>query len=263
MTTDLKLEICLPPGLLPREMVKEILRLVFDEYQWFAPIRYGFASFDKILLPGEIGLGGMLAYYGERQHLWVAARTDDDFIDISPAWRDDEYRYGGVIGWSTNDKSNARAWRETIVAQVKRLMQLVESPLAFMASRGDWERKTIRLVRHDTGYSQTYPIRDYSEGLAGVFWRNFYGPPFVRMFGDRLRSLPREICTDLGDDIVLVKPYLFPIDAESMLGKACEQTVIDLLGPECFYDHERHLLPTRRPDVSSLPQPKGSRLPKP
>ena len=31
--------------------------------------------------------------------------------------------------------------------------------------------------------------------------------------------------------------------------------LITVLGPECFYDHEHHTLPTRRPVLDALGQP--------
>ncbi len=98
-------------------------------------------------------------------------------------------------------------------------------------------------------------MRDYSEGLAGLFWRNFYGPPFVRMFGERLDALPAECRKPLGEDIVLVQPYALPTEAGTEAGRARERELISLLGPECFYDHEHHTLPTRRPVLDALGQP--------
>jgi hypothetical protein len=64
-------------------------------------------------------------------------------------------------------------------------MQLVRSPLAQAGSNQDLERKKWRLVLDPDELSATerYTVRDYSEGLAGLFWRNFFGPPFVQMLG--------------------------------------------------------------------------------
>ena len=47
--------------------------------------------------------------------------------------------------------------------------------------------------------------------------------------------------------------YPKPMDAETQAGKARERETISLLGPECFYDHERHTLPTRRPKLMFPP----------
>ena len=73
-------KIYLPPGLLPREAVREILRLTLEEFRWFVPVRYG--ALESLVLPGEIGVDGMLAFYKQRRYLMVGARTDSDFIAI-------------------------------------------------------------------------------------------------------------------------------------------------------------------------------------
>jgi hypothetical protein len=62
---------------------------------------------------------------------------------------------------------------------------------------------------------------------------DFFGPPFVRMFGERLASLPEDCREPLGDGLVL-------------------RELITHLGPECFYDHEHHTPPTRRPVLDPL-----------
>ncbi|HEX5753555.1 MAG TPA: hypothetical protein VFZ09_45595 [Archangium sp.] len=134
-------------------------------------------------------------------------------------------------------------------------MQLVQSPLAWCALESDIQRKTQRLEPEGIGSKLTFNLRDYSEGLPGLFWRNFYGPPFLRMFGERLDSLPAECRQNLGEDLVLVQPYELPTEAGTASGMARERELISLLGPECFYDHEHHTLPTRRPVLDSLGQP--------
>ncbi|HYI01296.1 hypothetical protein [Hyalangium sp.] len=92
-------------------------------------------------------------------------------------------------------------------------------------------------------------MRDYSEGLAGLYWRTFLGAPFLRLFGDRLATLPADYRQELSDELVLVQPYELPTHASTPEGDARERQLISLLGPECFYDHERHLKPTRRPEL--------------
>jgi hypothetical protein len=131
-------------------------------------------------------------------------------------------------------------------------MRLVESPLAYSGVRSDIRRKESRLVPRADGLGQeeVFNVRDYSEGLAGLFWRNFYGPPFTRMFGERLATLPADARKELGDGIVLVQPYELPTQAGTPEGQARERELIAHLGPECFYDHERHLKPTRVPELA-------------
>lgn len=144
------------------------------------------------------------------------------------------------------------------------MMRLFQSPLALAGLEADVHGKRWRLIhksipteeRKDFTYSEEeLTVRDYSEGLPGLVWRNFYGPPFVRMFGERLGALPTECRQNLDEDIVLVQPYELPTEAGTGPGMAREREFISLLGPECFYDHEHHTLPTRRPVLDPLGQP--------
>jgi hypothetical protein len=126
-------------------------------------------------------------------------------------------------------------------------MRLVRSPLATAEAQDDWERKTQYEVQEEFSSYQEFTVRGYDEGLPGLFWRNFFGPPFIRLFGQRLDSLPPDCVQRLGDDLVLVQPYELPSQAGSPEADARERECVELLGPECFYDHERHRPPTRRP----------------
>jgi hypothetical protein len=102
-------------------------------------------------------------------------------------------------------------------------------------------------VPQEIGQRLDFTVRNYSEGLAGLFWRNFFGPPFVRLFGERLASLPEDCSQSLGEELVLVQPYALPSDAGTEQGEARERALIAHLSPECFYDHEHHTPPTRLP----------------
>ncbi|MFE8596096.1 hypothetical protein [Archangium violaceum] len=205
----------------------------------------------------------LIAYYEERNHLMVAARTDRNFVSIFPALTAG-YPYVGSISWQTSITSASKAsWRAAHAQQVAELMRLVQSPLAFSSLETDLHGKQQRLVHKslptDTGKDFTwseeeFTVRDYSEGLPGLVWRNFYGPPFLRMFGERLGTLPSGCRQALGEDIVLVQPYELPTEAGTEAGMARERELISLLGPECFYNHERRTLPTRRPVLDALGQ---------
>jgi hypothetical protein len=244
----LSTEISLPPGPPSGAVIEEFLRLVFEKYRWFAPRRYGkSASWDEELDPNQIDYSALVALYEKYQSLSVAARTDKDFICIFPA-RADSPPYKGNISWDTSARPAAKeAWRNAHVEQLSELMRLLRSPLAVTGLHEDIERKTQMLVPEEVGSRLDFTVRNYSEGLAGLFWRNFFGPPFVHMFGERLTSLPEDCRKPLGDGLVLVQPYELPTDAGSESGDARERALIEHLGPECFYDHARHLKPTRLP----------------
>lgn len=254
-------EICLPPGVLPRAMVREILRLVFEELRWFAPGRYGSSSMKHIALPGEMGVDGMLAYYEEHRTLFIGNRSMREFIFLHPG-RHVDYPFVGGLSWTTREAPVAKqAWRKAHVRAVARLMKVLNSPLAYAALHEDIHGKRYRVVPREVGLEEVVTVNDYGEGLAGLYWRNFFGPPFVRMFGERLRSLSPDVRTDVSDELVLVESYPLPKDADTEEGKARERALIEQLGPECFYDHQRHELPKRRPDPADLPAPIGILLP--
>jgi hypothetical protein len=224
--------------------------LILEEFRWFRPMRYGHADMDGRLDPERIDYGALGASYEKRRLLFVGARTDRDFIMIAPLLKRSEHPHTGVISWSTSIKeADKPRWRAAHVKQVQELMSLVRSPLAYACAKEELIRKTRRLVDAPDGLGQIEEVlvRDYSEGLAGLYWRNFLGAPFLRLFGDRLDTLPTECRQELGDDIMLVQPYELPIRAETPEGNARERQLISLLGPECFYDHEHHVKPTRRP----------------
>ncbi len=252
----LSTEIWLPPGPPSGAAIAEFLRLAFEEYRWFTPMRYGKSpSWDEKLNPEHIDYGALISVYEEHQSLCVAARTDKDFICIFPA-RADSPPHKGNISWDTSARSAVKdSWRVAHARQVAEVMQLLGSPLAMAGLNEDIARKTQRLVPEGIGLTQVFTVRDYSEGLAGLFWRNFFGPPFVRMFGERLATLPEDCRQSLGEDLVLVQPYELPTEAGTEQGNARERALIEHLGPECFYDHERHTPPGRRPVLDHLSDP--------
>jgi hypothetical protein len=253
----LSTDISLPPGLPSGLVIKEFLQLVFEKYRWFVPRRYGwFASWNKEVDPDCIDYDELVSVYEEHQSLCVAARTDRDFICIFPARKDSPpYIYNGHIIWESSAKLASKpAWLAAHAEQVTEVMGLMRSPLAVAALAEDCERKTKRLVpcANGIGSEQVFTVRNYSEGLSGLFWRNFFGPPFVRLFGERLASLPEDCRKSLGEGLVLVQPYELPTEAGTGSGGARERALIEHLGPECFYDHEHHTPPTRRPVLDHL-----------
>jgi hypothetical protein len=249
-------EIWLPPGVPTSSVIREFYRRVFEEYRWFRPVRYARAFLDKRLDPDHIDYDALVAYYEEYKNITVAAKTDRDFFLIYPA-RTAARPYIGGITWDTSVReASSPAWRDAHQRQVLELMRLFDSPLAISSEDGDVERKTNRLVPNPDGFGSTqeFTVRDYGQGLRGLFWRNFFGPPFVRMFAERLATLPAEFKQDLGGGIVLVQPYELPTQAGTPEAISRERQLIEHLGPECFYDHEHHRKPTRVPDLPPSPE---------
>ncbi|MCP3140089.1 hypothetical protein [Pyxidicoccus xibeiensis] len=231
--------------------MRTLFQRVFGEYRWFQPVRYGRANINERLDPSSTDYNALVDYYGEFQDITVAARTDRDYVMILPT-RHDAPPFTGSFSWTTSVSESKQArWREAQLHQVAEVMRLLGSPLAESGLVDDLHRKKSRIVPNSNGIgsAQVHTVRDASEGLAGLYWRNFFGPPFVRMFGDRLRSLPPGAHQELGSDIALVQPYELPTQAMTPEGDAAEQRLITVLGPECFYDHEQHRKPTRVPDL--------------
>jgi hypothetical protein len=243
----------LPPGPLSVDVARDVLQLALEVYRWFPPVRYGFASMRERLDPERIDYDALLSFFEEEQLLCVGGRTDQRFMWLFPS-RPGNLLHSGKIIWATSLKDGAKTpWRGAHWQQVAEVMRRVGSPLAVAADAKDIERKTNRLVPAPDGIGmmEEFTVRNYSEGLAGLFWRNFYGPPFVRMFGERLGSLPGEFKHDLGDGVVLVQPYELPSQAGTPEGTARERELIAHLGPPCFYDHEQHTRPTQVPALDS------------
>jgi hypothetical protein len=249
----LSTEIGLPPGPPDGAVIREFLRLIFEKYRWFTPMRYSrFPSWDEKIDPAHIDYDALVSLYERHHSLCVAARTEKDFICIFPG-RSESPPYSGTISWDTSVKSASKSsWRAAHAEQMPELMRLLCSPIATAGLAQDREGKIKRLVPHGIGLMETFTVKDYSEGLPGLFWRNFFGPPFVRLFGERLASLPEDCRKPLGDELVLVQPYELPTEAGTEYGNVRERTLIEHLGPECFYDHEHHTPPTRRPVLDHL-----------
>jgi hypothetical protein len=230
------------------------LHRVFEEYAWFRPVKYGWALLNGRLDPDRIDFDALVAYYEENRNLTVTGRTERDYFFLTPV-KPDDHPYIGTLNWGTSTKEAQKpAWRAAHLRQVLELMQWTKAPLAQAGMAEDLGSKYWRQVMHPDGLSmvETFTVRDYSEGLPGLVWRNFFGPPFVQMFGERLASLSGEFKQDLGGGIVLVQPYELPSQAGTPEAATRERELITHLGPEFFYDHERHLKPTRVPDLPSL-----------
>jgi hypothetical protein len=180
----------------------------------------------------------------------ITDRADQNYLMISPSRKGGEYPFVSRLSWgiALNEEPNER-WRADHLYQMVEIMRLVGSSLAEAGLYEDFSRKHDRFIPSPDGIGtlQTFTLRDPSEGLIGLYWRNVFGPPFTRMFGERLLSLPPDTCQELGGGLVLVQPYELPTQAMTPEGDAAEARLINVLGPECFYDHQHHRKPTRVP----------------
>jgi len=246
---SLGLYLFLPPGPLPAPKVKQLLVLLVESYRWLKPTSYEVrGQRARTIAPGQPFIDDVIDTYCSTDDFWINGRTKNEGMTIllSPT-------YDGYLScWWPSDKlvRGAQA-TETFVRQVVELMRLLDSPLAHAALWADAQPKT-RWSDRGPYDSLVIFLNDYSQGLPGLFWRTFLGRPFVRLFGDRLASLPPDTARDLGGDIWLVQPYPTPADALTGGGKARERAIIEHLGKDCFFDHELELKPTRKPDLPPL-----------
>ncbi len=248
----LRTSFSLPPGSLPGPVVRSLLQRTFGEYQWFRPTRYGFALLDGIPDPDRIDYDALVGFYEKRQVLMLTTDSEEDHFFLSTR-TPGAFPHAGRLNWSTPMREELPHLHATHAQQVLEFMRLTGAVLVQSGITEDFDRKTLRLIPDPDGFgsTETFTVRDPSEGLAGLYWRNFFGPPFVRLFGDRLLSLPPDTLQELGDGRVLVQPYPLPTQALTPEGTDTEQRLITVLGPECFYDHTHHRKPTRLPDLST------------
>jgi hypothetical protein len=247
--------IMLPPGPLSSEAMRELVERIFIKYRWFQPMHYGRAIMSGTLDTGSPDFKPLLAYYAEFQNITITARTERDYVMVFPS-KQDAPPFTGKLIWGTfSAEAKKPEWRAAHLHQVAEVMRLLDAPLAQAGLTEDFDRKTRRLIPSPDGVGsiETFTVRDPSEGLAGLYWRNFFGPPFVRLFGDRLQFLPPDAVQDLDANHLLVQPYPLPTQALTPEGAATEQRLITVLGPECFYDPLHHRKPTRLPVLATLP----------
>jgi hypothetical protein len=240
--------IFLPPGLVPGAKVREVLQLCLESYGWMKPVRYKDDWGWNPITRKRPFLNEVIERYERTGSLMLAGRTERQGLSMFSL-----PIYGGKLScWWPDDKlARSISSREEHVQQVARMMRLLDSPLAYSAIREDEARKTCwemegRFIRRSEF------ITDYSQGLMGVFWRTFLGPPFVRLFGDHLATLPPDSARRLGSDLWFIEPYLMPADALTEEGRLKERRIIQHLGAECFFDFERQTRPTRKPELPPL-----------
>lgn len=240
----LNTEILLPPGFLDPEKASDVLRLCLEEFRWFKPIRYYAGWTQPTKLPKGDALAFLLQQYEEGEWVQAISSGDRHVLYLRPDRRGRRSHLGTISIAMPMEVARDEAWRAGYVDQIVQLMQLVGSPYAWAGLDFDESRKN----EYWSDGTLIMRVKRLDQGLIGLFWRNFFGPPLQRLFGERLVSLPPDTVSQVGG-ITVVQPYPLPEDALTPEGAAREKELIAKLGPECFYDHSREALPTRVPDL--------------
>jgi hypothetical protein len=144
-------------------VVGEFLDLALRQFRWFEPRRYGSASLNEPIDPSHIDLGALIAYYEEHGTLYVAARTDRDFVSVYPTTTGAP-PHTGSISWMTSASSASKySWRAAHAKQVSEVMRLFQSPLAMAGLETDIHGKRWKLV-HKSIPTEGGKEFTYSEG---------------------------------------------------------------------------------------------------
>lgn len=233
----------LPPGPVPEDALGAVLRLAFDDWHWFSPTRVGRVRPDQPILRGETVADALRRVDTSSGWLAIGGKGDRDVLLVHGDRRGESTWLGRLLWLTSPSQASDDGWRDRHADQVARLMRTLNSAYAYAGIQSDNRTKTHREATDERGLTiETFTVRDYSEGLAGIFWRNFFGPAFSDLLGDPLKRLGRDL-----DGIWLVEAYTDPADGHTESGREREAELIASLGGDAFYDHQLDQLPTRRP----------------
>jgi hypothetical protein len=99
----------------------------------------------------------------------------------------------------------------------------------------------------DSQYGETILPTNLSKGLPGIYWANFLGPEYVRMFGkQRLISSPNFHLQELHDDGILIVTSQTPLNPSSRDSRLARSELREFLGEDAFYPSQA--ISTRVPE---------------
>ncbi|MBB3191860.1 hypothetical protein [Halomonas cerina] len=243
----LETRIFLPTGFLETDKAQQLVQWLIDDIGWFSPSKYG-RSMPDIKLDNDADvMEELMAFYDNAQRLSVEGTPKPSGFMLLPDRRGQATSIGKLIWTMPSSWADDEDWQKAHVEHICEAMHMLRSPLAFCALDKDIDRKLKHEVPGPIGTKVEPTVRGYGEGLPGVFWRNFYGPDYVALFGERLEALPEGTARALDGGLWLVAPYAEPAEAFTPAGAAAERDVIETLGVECFYDFETDTPPQRFP----------------
>lgn len=90
--------------------------------------------------------------------------------------------------------------------------------------------------------------RDFSRYLPGLFWRNYFGPPYCDLIGlERLVATPTANARKVGDGVELGFDF-DPKSWDTPAYRSAQERAGDWLGRDFFFDRNDPARPTRAPN---------------
>lgn len=110
-----------------------------------------------------------------------------------------------------------------------------------ISHKKDWDLKTVVLapikVGDRTVNAEAHMSPQPTKGLPGVFWANYFGPPFVKFYSkSKLEKAPNYQRRELPDGGYLILTSHSPLDYAKPETKRLEQALIEHLGKDSVFD---------------------------
>jgi hypothetical protein len=99
-------------------------------------------------------------------------------------------------------------------------------------------RSDVVVVQHNPFYAElsTAFTKELAHGLPTMYWRNYFGKPYVDMFGlHRLRALPVHSVVERGGAVIIQLTESPPSEDSWPEFEAARDRAIDSLGSEAFW----------------------------
>lgn len=268
-----KLKLCLWPGKSSPDTVRDLLSFCLENSPWFEPRLFGLLFPEERFKDSANWLNELMIFYNDNSAVCVGQGKESHYVNVHPIdplrkADSDHQQFSGSVGWMTQKKGRRVDLLDPVILeQILSMMRVVNCPYGFCGDVDDHFAKSSYLKPDVIGkmkvQRQVPTISGFDEGLAGIFWRNFFGLPFIKMFGEKLQNLPDKYIRYTSDDIWVIQAYERPEQAGTDAARNAEKEIIEHLGEEHFYDHVNHEKPKHPPDLSkwehTYPKPKKDR----
>ena len=103
-------------------------------------------------------------------------------------------------------------------------------------------------IAHKKQKARQSPTLTLNERLPGIYWANFFGPPYLKFFGlERLLNTPCYKVRELDPELIVLLTALCPYSSEILFDDSVPNAVKDYLGRRAFagpkFPHEDCVVP--------------------